>query len=209
MSRYEKGHKADTHRRVVEIAARRFRAEGIDAVGVASLMADAGLTHGGFYAHFESKEALVKEAVIAALQSSAAAQPDDGAATAFDLRAYIEDYLSPAHRDRPATGCALASLAPEVARRPRPTRNAFGKESKRLIGNIAAALPKRGAPDQAVEAAYGLFAQMMGALQLSRVVPDKALSDRLLEIGRADALRRAGLDELKPAVGAGARARRR
>ncbi len=105
MARYEKGHKADTHKRVVEIAARRFRSDGIDGVGVASLMADAGLTHGGFYAHFASKEALVKEALIAALASSSVfARKAAGEAAPLDLRAYIGSYLSPAHRDASGDG---------------------------------------------------------------------------------------------------------
>jgi TetR/AcrR family transcriptional repressor of nem operon len=195
MSRYEKGHKADTHRRVVDIASQRFRSEGIDGVGVASLMADAGLTHGGFYAHFASKEALIKEALIVALASSPVYAHDDPDATApLDLRAYIDAYLSPAHRDRMATGCAMAALAPEIARRPRVTRDAFGKEGKRLIERIASALPSTISPDDRLVAAYGLFAQMMGSLQLSRIVLDKNLSDRLLTDGRANALRLAGVD---------------
>jgi len=195
MARYEKGHKADTHLRVVEIAARRFRADGIDGVGVASLMADAGLTHGGFYAHFASKEALVKEALIAALASSTAFAGDEAELAApLDLRAYIDSYLSPAHRDKAATGCALAALAPEIARRPRTTRNAFGKAAGRLAERIASALPEAGSPDERLAGAYGLFALMMGSLQLARLVPDKNLSDRLLPVGRANALRLAGLD---------------
>ncbi len=194
MARYEKGHKADTHMRVVDIAARRFRSDGIDGVGVASLMADAGLTHGGFYAHFASKEALVKEALIAALGSSPALAQDEAEAAALDLRAYIEFYFSPAHRDKAATGCALAALAPEIARRPRATRNAFGKAAGRLAERIASALPEAGSPEERLANAYGLFGLMMGSLQLARLVPDKNLSDRLLAVGRANALRLAGLD---------------
>jgi TetR/AcrR family transcriptional regulator, transcriptional repressor for nem operon len=206
MARYEKGHKADTHKRVVEIAARRFRSDGIDGVGVASLMADAGLTHGGFYAHFASKEALVKEALIAALASSSVfARDAAGEAAPLDLRAYIGSYLSPAHRDAAATGCALAALAPEIARRPRATRNAFGKTARRLVERIVSGLPEGGAPDQRLAAAYGVFAQLMGALQLARVVPDKDLSDEVLAVGRANALRLAGLDEPQAAARGGKR----
>ncbi|MGO9674294.1 MAG: TetR/AcrR family transcriptional regulator [Methylocella sp.] len=193
MARYEKGHKADTHRRVVEIAARRFRSDGIDGVGVASLMGDAGLTHGGFYAHFASREALVKEALVAALESSSAFAPDEADAP-LDLRVYIDAYLTPAHRDKAATGCAIAALAPEIARRPRATRNASGKAAKRLIERVASALPDAGSPDERLAAAYGVFAQMMGALQLARLVVDKNLSDQILAVGRTNALRLAGLD---------------
>lgn len=202
MSRYEKGHKADTRRRVVEIAAGRFRSDGIDGVGVASLMADAGLTHGGFYAHFASKEALVKEAVVAAVAGSLAFPGgEEDTAEPLDLRAYIDFYLSPAHRDRIATGCAMAALAPELARRPRATRNAFLKEAKRFIARIASGLPDGGGAEEKLAAAYGVFAQMMGVLQLSRAVPDKTLSDQLLAVGRANALRLAGFTrEKKSAV---------
>ena len=123
----------------------RFRSDGIDGVGVASLMADAGLTHGGFYAHFASKEALVKEALIAALASSSALPQDEAEAAApLDLRAYIDFYFSPAHRDKAATGCALAALAPEIARRPRATRNAFGKAAGRLAERIAVGVARGG-----------------------------------------------------------------
>ncbi|ACK51884.1 transcriptional regulator, TetR family [Methylocella silvestris BL2] len=195
MSRYEKGHKADTHRRVVEIAAQRFRAEGVDGVGVASLMADAGLTHGGFYAHFASKEALVKEALILALSSSSAYAKGVTAdpASPLDLRAYVDFYLSPAHRDKPATSCAMAALAPEVTRRPKATRAAFGKELQRLIARISTGLPEKLSPEHRLGLAYGIFAQLMGSLQLARVIADKALSDQVLALGRNNALAFAGL----------------
>ncbi len=201
MSRYEKGHKAETHRRVVEIAAQRFRSEGIDGVGVASLMSDAGLTHGGFYAHFASKEALVKEALIIALGSSSAYARKDGEelTAPLDLRAFIDFYLSAAHRDKPGSGCAVAALAPEAARRARATRNAFSKETQRLVARIASGLTDVGSPEERLAAAYGVFAQMVGSLQLSRTVADKALSDRLLAIGRANAARLVGLDRFDEA----------
>ncbi len=194
MSRYEKGHKADTHRRVVEIAAQRFRAEGIDGVGVASLMADAGLTHGGFYAHFASKEALIKEALVAAIGSSSAFAAGEDAAEPLDLRAFIDQYLTPSHRDKPATGCAMAALGAETARRTRATRNAFSKEAQRFIARIASGLPEGSSIDHRLATAYAVYAQLIGTLQLSRVVTDKTLSDELLTIGRANALQLAGLD---------------
>ncbi|VTZ26710.1 Transcriptional regulator, TetR family [Methylocella tundrae] len=195
MSRYEKGHKADTHRRVVEIAAQRFRAEGIDSVGVASLMADAGLTHGGFYAHFPSKEALVKEALIAAIGSSFAYDNEAEATAPLNLRAFIDFYLSPAHRDKPATGCAVATLGAETTRRPRATRNAFNKEAQRFVARIASGLPEEASPEHKLAKAYGVFAQLVGSLQLSRIVTDKTLSDEVLAVGRSNALQLAGLDQ--------------
>jgi TetR/AcrR family transcriptional repressor of nem operon len=189
MARYEKGHKEETRRRVVEIAAERFRSDGIERVGVASLMADAGLTHGGFYAHFPSKEALVKEAVLFALNET----PTSG----LDLRSFIETYLSPEHRDGAAKGCAVAALGPEMARRPRSTRNAFGKAIQRQAAHIASGLPEAAAPESNIAIAWEVYAQIIGCLQLSRIVSDKKLSGSLLSRGRMNALRMAGLDSAK------------
>jgi TetR/AcrR family transcriptional repressor of nem operon len=200
MSRYEKGRKEETHRRVVEVAAERFRSSGIDSVGVASLMADAGLTHGGFYAHFASKEALVKEATTFALESSARLVSSGQEATPrLDLPSFIAAYLSPEHRDGPATGCALAALAPEIGRRPKPTRNAFAKETRRMIARVASGLPGSASPESSIATAYAVVAQMMGSLQLSRIVTDKKASDSLLSAGRTNALKIAGLSPAKDA----------
>lgn len=196
MSRYEKGHKAQTHRRVVDVASQRFRAEGMDGVGVASLMADAGLTHGGFYAHFASKEALIKEAVVLALGSSAIYGKTGGGGDAgepLDLAAYVDFYLSPAHRDRPGSGCAAAALAPELARRPRATRNAVAKEINRLVARLATGLPAGLEPEDRQALAFSVFGQMIGTLQLARLASDRALSDRILAAGRAGGRSLAGL----------------
>ncbi|WP_395664950.1 TetR/AcrR family transcriptional regulator [Methylocella sp.] len=203
MARYEKGHKAETHRRVVEIAAQRFRAQGVDGVGVASLMADAGLTHGGFYAHFASKEALVKEALLAALAGGRVYDGAEGAP--LDLGAFIDQYLSPSHRDKPGSGCALAALAPELSRRPRATRTAFAKDFGRLAARVASGLPEKGSAEDRLALAYGLYGQMSGVLQLARVVTDKALSDRILAQGRDAARSFAGLAAVPAAAPAPAK----
>ena len=103
--RYDKNHKADTHKRVVEAAARRFRKDGIEATGVVDLMADAGLTHGGFYAHFTSKETLVREALAAASERSRehfGRQIEKARAEGIEpIEAVIRSYLTPAHRAGP------------------------------------------------------------------------------------------------------------
>ena len=192
MARYEKGRKEETHQRVVQLASERFRRDGIDGVGVAALMAEAGLTHGGFYAHFDSKESLVREAVAYAMAAEQAAGGRDG--TCFDLGAYIDRYLCPGHRDRPGKGCAIAALAPDLARRPRASRQAFTKESQQTLERIAAALPET-VPDQdRLPLAMTVFSQLLGSLQLARFVTDRLVSDRILENGRIAARRLAGLD---------------
>src|SRR5438128_752564 len=118
--RYEKGHREQTRKRVVNAASARFRAQGIEATGLASLMADAGLTHGGFYAHFRSKDDLVREAIVDAQARSRETWMNEVQAAkergGDGLEALVRWYLRAAHRDRPEAGCSVAALAPEVAR---------------------------------------------------------------------------------------------
>jgi TetR/AcrR family transcriptional repressor of nem operon len=184
--RYSEEHKENTRRRVVEAAAKRFRKRGIGAVGVATVMADAGLTHGGFYSHFASKEALAAEAVAHAMDASA-----DSIAAAGGLAAFIHAYLQPAHRDAPEKGCITAALVAEIARHPKSTRAVFTKKLRAFLKSIEAHLPT---PDPAV--AQAIFATLVGTLQLARAVSDPALSNQILSAGEAAARR---LSSLEPA----------
>ena len=184
--RYEKGRKGATRRHILEVASARFREDGVAAVGVASLMADAGLTHGGFYSHFDSKEALVGEATTDALarkrvELAKAAEAGGG------LEGIVRAYLRPIHRDTPGKGCAFASLSAEIARHPHATRAAFTREFEAHIALIAEQLPTG---EQSVRrgTAIEIFSVMMGALQLARAVTDKQLSDQILESGTNAAL---------------------
>jgi TetR/AcrR family transcriptional regulator, transcriptional repressor for nem operon len=179
--RYEKSHKETTRRRVVETASARFRKEGLDGVGIASLMNDAGLTHGGFYSHFASKEALIAEAVASSMEGTFANL--SRAAENGGIEEVIRVYLRPRHRDHPEKGCAAAALAAEIARQSKPTRTAFTKKTNALISFIEKQLPN---PDAAT--ARAIFATLMGALQLSRAMSDRALSDKMLEAGETAAL---------------------
>jgi TetR/AcrR family transcriptional repressor of nem operon len=189
--RYGKEHKAETHRRVVEAAARRFRKNGIEATGVVDLMADAGLTHGGFYAHFPSKETLVREAVLAASAQGRRhfqRQIEQARAQGQEpLEIVVRQYLTSLHRDRPDRGCSIAALGSEIARHPRKTREAFTEGLEKTLGLIASALPE---PDRAdaKDRAYGVFSTMIGALQLSRALADPDLSQAALEAGVKAAL---------------------
>lgn len=177
--RYKEDHKQNTHRRVVEIASARFRKRGIHAVGVAKLMGDAGLTHGGFYSHFRSKEALAAEAVGHAMDVNQRSLTETA-----DLASFIRAYLRPAHRDAPEAGCAAAALAAEIARHPMSTRRTFTKKLRGLLQEIEARLPS---PDAGV--AQALFATLVGTIQLARAVSDPALSDEILGAGETAALR--------------------
>jgi TetR/AcrR family transcriptional repressor of nem operon len=189
--RYGKEHKEETHKKVVEAASRRFRKDGIEATGVVDLMADVGLTHGGFYAHFSSKETLVKEAIAAAsLKSRTHLEREIEKARAEGrdpLEAIVRSYLTALHRDRPDRGCSVAALGSEIARHPRKTREAFTEGLDKTMGIIASALPDN-VTTQRKEKAYAIFSTMIGALQLSRAVCDSAMSQSVIEAGIAAAL---------------------
>ena len=190
--RYPKEHKSRTHRRIVETAARAFRANGIGGVGVADLMAEAGLTHGGFYAHFKSKDALVAEACRQALDATTetldfrarGAPPGEG------LRTVVRTYLSRSHRDDAARGCVMASLAGDIARAAPETRHAVTEALGRLVAVIARQMPAEDEPTR-MGRALAVAASLVGAMALARAVDDDALSDTILEATRAFVLKAA------------------
>lgn len=189
--RYGKEHKEETHRKVVEAASRRFRKDGIEATGVVDLMADVGLTHGGFYAHFSSKETLVKEALAAAslksrerLQREIEKAREEGR---DPLESVVRSYLTALHRDRPDRGCSVAALGSEIARHPRKTREAFTEGLEKTLDIIASTLPAS-VTTQRKERAYAIFSTMIGSLQLSRAVSDAAMSQAVIDAGIAAAM---------------------
>lgn len=183
--RYEKGHKAATRQRILDVAARRFRDEGIAAVGLAGVMADAGLTNGAFYAHFGSKDDLVTEVLDAKLTEQRAVMADAGG-----LERVIRDYLSTAHRDDPAGGCPSAALLAELARRPVEARDAYTTRLLEVIDVVAAHLG-RDDPHRARVDALVIFGGLVGTLQLARAITDPVLSAEILERGVTTALAQA------------------
>jgi TetR/AcrR family transcriptional regulator, transcriptional repressor for nem operon len=185
--RYKKDHHKRSHAHIVDAASRRFREDGIAAAGLARVMQDAGLTKGAFYAHFSSKDALVQEGLMAALdtQRNHAAQAlSDGA----PIEEVIRAYLSPTHRDIPSNGCPTSALVSEIARQPRKLRMAYTKRLTEFLELLTDHLPSDN-PELSRKRATGLFATMIGTLQLSRAVSDKALSDQILQDGIEMALR--------------------
>jgi len=184
--RYEKGHKETTRRRIIETAAARFRKDGIEAVGLADLMAEVGLTHGGFYSHFSSKEDLVRAAMAEA--SSHSIENFGRRIEEGGLEAWIRAYLRTAHRDHPERGCAAAALASELARHPKSTRKAFTENLAKVTTAIESHLPASFSPAFKRKTATGVFATLIGAMQMARVADDPALSDEILEAGIASAL---------------------
>ena len=182
--RYEKGRKAATRRRITEVASERFRSGGIAATGLASIMSDAELTNGAFYPYFRSKAELVRESVAAALDAQSAQLREALASGGPDMA--ISAYLSAEHRDDPGKGCASAALLPELARQPSETRRLYAERLEALLRQVSAALPPQTKDPEGV--ALGLFATLVGALQLARAAAGTELSDRILAAG-ADAAR--------------------
>ena len=166
--------KAASHTRIVNVASRRIRRDGIDSVGVVELMNEAGLTHGGFYRHFASRDQLVAEAIDVALAHGS--QRTYAAAEVGGADAIIDGYLSRSHREKPETGCAVAALATDIARGNRPARNAYSRQVRRYAELLAGLIPGRDADE-----AYLILAALVGALVLARAVDDPSLSDAMLE----------------------------
>lgn len=183
LMRYAKGHKENTRERIVQAASRRFRQDGAEGVGVATLMAEAGLTHGGFYSHFDSKEALlsatIEEGMAQALDELIRLSKRYG----DDVTALARVYLHDKHRDHPENGCAAASLTPELARHSPQTRAIFTARLQALFKLIEGRLPGTWPAARRRERSMAIFASMMGALQLARAVDDAALSERILQCG--------------------------
>ncbi|NKE60202.1 TetR/AcrR family transcriptional regulator [Lentzea sp. PSKA42] len=186
MARYGKEHKLATRQRIIETAGRRFKRSGIDGSGVATLMADAGLTNGAFYAHFESKEDLIATAVSHQLreqgeQLAAVAPGRDG------LEQIVRTYLSREHRDSPEEGCPSAALLDEITRCADPTKQAYTDSVLAFVDDMAARLAPHD-PQSARTTILGVYALMVGTLQLSRALTDRQLADDLLEQGIRNAL---------------------
>lgn len=184
--RYGKEHKQVTRQRIIDTAGRRLKRDGIDGSGVATLMKDAGLTNGAFYAHFASKEDLVATAVSDQLREQrerlAAVAPGHAG-----LEQIVRAYLSPEHRDNPEEGCPSAALLDEIGRCTDSTKQAYTDSVLAFIDDIAARLASHDLPS-ARTTTLSVYALMIGTLQLSRTLADRQLADDLLEQGIRNAL---------------------
>ena len=179
--RKSKQEAAATRQRIIKAAAAAFRKNGIAGTGLADLMAAAGLTHGGFYRHFDSKDQIVAEACTAAVESlvDQLAAAASGKSPQRGLKTIVENYLSAAHRDAPADGCPLAALGSEMARADERTRAVATQAFLKLVGVIASQFGKT-PPDVAKQRALVAAATMIGALTMSRIVTDSELSAGIL-----------------------------
>jgi TetR/AcrR family transcriptional regulator, transcriptional repressor for nem operon len=183
--RYSKEHKFQTHARIVKRASVKLREKGAHGIGVADLMKDAGLTHGGFYAHFDSREALVIEALTHAMDRSTERwrKLSDETPVEKRLSRIVNTYLAPTHRDDPGHGCAVPALAAEIARESAKTRRVFAGRMEQMIDMLAEqfhGVPPRAARKQAIAA----LATMMGTLVMERITANGEVSNEILKSGR-------------------------
>jgi TetR/AcrR family transcriptional repressor of nem operon len=180
--RITKEKKKENHERIVAIASQLFRERGFDGVGVAELMDHAGLTHGGFYNHFGSKEDLIAEASKKGFDETLERY------VGLDAIAALELYISREHRDMRGQGCPAAALSCEAARQPEETRLAFGAGIESLVQALEQGLRTQQAQSSNLRAqAISNLAQAVGAIVLSRACPDDAtLADEILDACRAN-----------------------
>jgi TetR/AcrR family transcriptional repressor of nem operon len=197
--RYSKEHKQETHARIVKKASVRLREKGAHGIGVADLMKDAGLTHGGFYAHFDSREALVIEAFGYAMDRATERWRKLAEQTPPEKRlaTIVESYLTPVHRDDPGHGCAIPALSAEIARENPKTRKAFAAKLEQMIEMIVEQMPDL-PPKTARKCAMASLATMMGTLVLARVAGSGEFSDDILGAGREAVLERAAAAKSGP-----------
>jgi AcrR family transcriptional regulator len=191
VARYGKEHKQATRQRIIETSGRRFKRDGIDGSGIATLMADAGLTNGAFYAHFASKEDLVATAVAEQLR-----EQRENFTTLAPARAGVEQivraYLSVEHRDHPDDGCPSAALLDEIGRCTDTTKQAYTDGLLAVIDDLADRLAPEDTQSARVKI-LSVFAMMIGTLQLSRALVDHHLADAVLEQGTHNALTLLGI----------------
>ena len=173
--RYRPEHKAEIHQKIVKDASRRMRAEGLTGAAVSTVMRDAGLTHGSFYKHFESKDELLMESLSDAFQEIADRlnQAAEHSQPGIAWKAIVRAYLSPEHCDHVECGCPLAALAPELARADKAMKvEIFGKLTK-YRNRMLPSMPGRRVADKE-RAFIVIFSTMLGAVGIARILPDPA-----------------------------------
>jgi TetR/AcrR family transcriptional regulator, transcriptional repressor for nem operon len=188
---HSKADKAESHARIVEKAAARFRETGVDGVGLADLMKEAGLTHGGFYRHFGSRDELVAEAIEQALRDGSAGVDAVARVKHAPLAALVDAYLSAAHRDNLATSCAVTTLAGDVARSNERARSAYTRQVGIYLDLLTRLIAGEKQKAKRVKAITAL-STLVGAVSMARAVNDEKLSREILK---------SAADELKAQLG--------
>jgi TetR/AcrR family transcriptional repressor of nem operon len=196
--RYDSEHKQRTREKVLKAATKEIRSKGPHLLGVAAVMNEAGLTHGGFYAHFASKDDLIGAAIdqmfadgrVRFESATSDLPPAEG------LSRYIDFYLSPKHRDATNAGCPIPVLAADARRLPKSVREQFAQGVGSLCTRIAAHLEKLGRPEPGIEA-RSVLNELVGGLSLARCEPDVEKSDAMLKASRHSIKVRLGLESAR------------
>ena len=176
---------AQNRERILDAAAQLFRERGFEGIGVADLMKEAGLTHGGFYGHFSSKDDLIAQASARELTRSLAHWSNFAERASGDpLSAVADAYLNRSHRDNPGAGCVLAALGPDVSRQGSPVRSAVTDYVRSTVDLLTKLVPGKFKAARR-QKAISTYATLVGAMVLARAVDDRALSQEILDAGRA------------------------
>jgi TetR/AcrR family transcriptional repressor of nem operon len=194
--RYSDTHRSETHAKLVRLAGRALRAKGPEGLAVAELMQAAGLTHGGFYAHFKSKDALLLEALECVFQESKRTfqRATDGLAPREALARYIDLYVSPAHRDNRSRECPIVALNSDLPRQSKKFRATFDSGLRALLNRLTDLIKAAGIGDSEALAS-SVQSAMAGAVAVSRTLSDGGLSDELLKSARASIKAQLGLSD--------------
>lgn len=181
--RYKPDHKEATRNRIRTAAAELFRKHGYEATGVDTIMAEAGLTPGGFYSHFASKEALLLETLSNCLVERAATIAQTAKTSSDPLTAMVHRYLCALHRDNPGSGCPLPNLAAEVSRLAPGARKEFTEALERYLAGVESFIPGANLSERRKDA-IATLSTLVGAMALARAVADGNLSEEILESAR-------------------------
>jgi TetR/AcrR family transcriptional regulator, transcriptional repressor for nem operon len=183
--RYRPEHKVEIHQKIVKDASRRVRAEGITGAAVSAVMRDAGLTHGGFYKHFGSKDELLMQSLSEAFLEIAdrLAQAAETSQPGTAWKTIVKVYLSPEHCDHAEWGCPLAALAPELGRADKAMKAEIFGELMKYKGRMLPFMPGRRTADKE-RAFLSIFSTMIGAIEIARILPDEAARARVLASAR-------------------------
>ena len=183
--RYQPEHKVGTHQKIVKDASRRVRTEGMTGAAVSAVMRDAGLTHGGFYKHFESKDALLMESLSAAFQEVAdrLAQVAEQSQSETAWKAIVKTYLSLEYCDHVEYGCPLPALAPELARADKAMKPRIFEELKKYRSRMLPFMPGQRTADKE-SAFFAIFSTMVGAVEIARMLPEPAMREKVLASAR-------------------------
>jgi TetR/AcrR family transcriptional repressor of nem operon len=188
--RYQPEHKAEMHQKIVKDASRRVRAEGMTGAAVSAVMRDAGLTHGGFYKHFKSKDALLLESVSEAFQEIAdrLVQAAEQSPPETAWKAIVKTYLSLEYCDHVEYGCPLPALAPELARADGAMKPQIFEELKKYRSRMLSFMPGRRTAEKE-RAFFSIFSTMVGAIEIARILPEPVMREKVLASARELLLR--------------------